>query len=63
MGSTDRLGLICDEWVQKDLRIKVLFKTYSLDVDKEESFRNYLVYSWLRVAWGVKRFGKCYNIS
>ncbi|WP_317259227.1 hypothetical protein [Phocaeicola fibrisolvens] len=29
MGSTDRLGLICDEWVQKDLRIKVLFKTYS----------------------------------
>ena len=121
-GSTDRSGIICDEWSQRDLRIKVfhqvnkgvssarnlgiekakgnwlvfvdsddfispdlmksileeayhqdadlvftdfyiiysdkkeLFKTYSWSADKEESFRNYLVHSWPRVAWGaVKR--------
>lgn len=118
-GSTDKSGTICDEWSQRDSRIKVfhkvnggvssarnlgiekakgywlifvdsddfispdfmnrilektscgdadlvfndfniiysnkreLFRTYSWNANKEESFRNYLVHSWPRVAWGA----------
>lgn len=32
---------------------KELFRTYSWTTDKEESFRNYLIHSWPRVAWGA----------
>ena len=118
-GSTDKSGTICDQWSQRDSRIKVfhkvnggvssarnlgiekakgywltfvdsddfispdfmsriqekascedadlvfndfniiysnkreLFRTYSWSANKEESFRNYLVHSWPRVAWGA----------
>lgn len=32
---------------------EALFRTYSWNSNKEESFCNYLVYSWPRVAWGA----------
>lgn len=34
---------------------KEFFRTYSWTADKEESFRNYLIHSWPRVAWGAVR--------